>query len=181
MKKFLSFVVTLTVASFVLGQTAEKTIGAYKKDLEKASRNFKEVNNPDAFQNYQFKNKKTGEVTNFEDLSKFDQRMFFFFQKLKLEDNLKNLQNSWVVNYKNLNTNPDKGKANDPDTTPAKAIHVSNALDKLFELRKQMAVETEKTMEKIFKDFPDKLERKEMEFSLKQLKEWHDHEELISR
>ena len=183
MRKTLSIAIILTAASFVLGQvvSTERTIGDYKKDLEKANRHFKEVNNPDTFKNYQFKNKKTGDVTNFEDLPKFDQRIFFLFQKIKLEDNLKNLQISWVANYKKLNADSDKGKANDPYTAPAKAMHVSNALDKLFELRKQMAVETEKTMEKVFKDFPDKFEKKEMEFSLKQLKEMHDREELVSR
>jgi len=183
MKKILSIAIVLLAVSLVHGQvvTTERTIGDYKEDLEKVTKYSKEVGKLATYRSASFKNNKTGEVKKFNELPDFEKNIFCLFQKLKFEDSLKKLQEDWVTNFKKLNADADKGKADDPDTAVAKASHVSKALDSLFELRKQAAVDAEATLEKIFKDFPDKFDEKERELTLKQLKEMHDKEKLIKR
>lgn len=183
MKKILSIAVVLMAVGLVHSQvvSTEKTIGDYKKDLDKVTKSSKSVSLPDTYKDVSFKNSKTGEVRKFSELPEFEKRIFCLFQKLKFEENLKKQQDEWVANFKKLNADADKGKPDDPDTATAKASHVSKSLDGLFELRKITAVESEAVLEKVFKDFPDKFGEKERDFALKQLKEMHDAEKLIKR
>lgn len=183
MKKLLSIAIVFLAVSLVHSQvvSTDKIIGDYKKDVETLTKYSKEVGKFDTYKKISLKNNKTDEVKKFTELSEFDKNIFCLFQRLKFEDNLRKLQYEWVGVFKKLNTDDDKGKADDPDTAIAKANHVSKSLDNLFELRKQVAFDTEAAMEKLFKDYPEKFDEKEKELTLKQLKETHDKEKLIKR
>lgn len=183
MKKILSIAIVLMTMGLVHSQdtSTDKTIGDYKKDLAKVMKLSKVIGLPDTYKDVSFKSSKTGEIKEFSELPEFEKRIFCFFQKIKFEESLKKQQDEWIVDFKKLNVEADKGNLADPDTAAAKANHVSKSLDGLFDLRKVVAVDSEAMLEKIFKDFHDKFSEKEMDFSLKQLKEIHNKEKLIKR
>src|SRR5687767_11221733 len=89
------FVFTVLPVPGQILPTSDKTIGHYKKFLSKAEIAVKKIDKLDTYKAQELKHKRTGDVKKFSDFSALDQRVFIFFQVLKLEQELSDLQEDW--------------------------------------------------------------------------------------
>lgn len=113
------------------------------------------------------------------DLSPQEQSVFILELADKQTKLMSILQKSWNRELKKFDNPNYKPKAEGEDK-PALKVDVEKYNKQLLELRKKYAIAYEAFAEKTLKEF-DKLDKKESDFTLNQIRSLHNEEKLIER
>jgi hypothetical protein len=167
-----------TTLAFMAFLFAINLIAAEKKDfeavltsLDKAIPNY---HTDKFYEKHEFKNKKTGEVKKFSNFGELERAVFIFFQGDKLSHDLEGLYEKWQAELKSAEDKPE-------DEEDASKKDVEKYLEKLMVLRKKNAEKVESLIADLFKKWPDKFTDKEKDFILKNIKDYHNKNNLIKR
>ena len=113
------------------------------------------------------------------DLSTQEQNVFILELAEKQTKLMTTLQKAWSRELKKFD-NPDYKPKGEGEDKPALKADIEKYNNQLLELRKKYAVAYEAFAEKTLKEF-DKLEKKEVDFTLNQIRSIHNVEKLIER
>lgn len=161
------------------------TFEDYESLLEKLIKVSKDFAKLEAWDSIKLKNKVTGKVVEWKELSEFDKHMFCLTMLERATAHFSKVDEFWQLEIKkfdNLNHKlvPVPMPMNDKQK-PAKLEDVKKYVEKLTSLRKSFAVEYESFAEKTFKTYEKEIPKEEREKMTKEIRAFHDKHKLIER
>ena len=135
----------------------------------------KNLDNPDFWKNTEFKDKKTGKIKKFSDLTDEKKSVFFLLMCENLTEELRSLQQIWNVEIKKMQSR--KEKSGDDKFPTLKEVQDYSV--QMLKIRKETAVKFEKMAKEILKK--NKVPEKELQLYMKRIERYHDMYNLIKR
>lgn len=131
------------------------------------------LSNPNFYKNFSLKNGKT-----FADFTEFEKDQFYLVQCVRMEMELRRLDDLWKYEIKCLNSVFFRRKMTRETAT---AKEVTEFRKKLFELRKEVALNLESLAETLFKKHKDKISKKEIDYLRKKIRSFHNRSGLVKK
>ena len=169
-------------------QTVEQpspTFEDYESLLEKLTKVSKDFTKLEVWDGIKLKNKVTGKVVEWKELSEFDKHMFCLTMLERATAHFSKVDEFWQLEIKKFN-DPNHKLVSIPmpmndKQKPAKLEDVKKYVEKLTSLRKFFAVEYEMFVEKTFKTYEKEIPKEEREKMTKEIRAFHDKHKLIER
>jgi len=169
-KAYLSIMSLLFLVALVFGRDKSDFEKFLKNNVDRVENSVLEK----SYEKLEFTNKKTGEKKKFSDFPEIDRAVYMLMQSDLLSREMEDLYNKWKEELKNAEETPDaESEAGKKDVTAY--------MEKLMVLRKKNAEQVEGLVDKIFKKWPDKFTKEEQDYTLKNIREYHDKSNLVKR
>jgi len=152
------------------------------EDYEKALSHFKKIESATftgGYKDLKLVVKSTKEEKKLSDLSTKEQVVFILDLAEKQTKLMAALQKAWDQELKKFDK-PDYNPKIEGEEKPALKADVDKYNSQLLDLRKKYAIAYEAFAEKTLREF-NELDKKEIEFTLNQVRYFHDNEKLIER
>lgn len=146
----------------------------FDKFLKAATDNAVKYSSETYYEKLEFTNKQTGEKKKFSDFSEVDRFVFMLMQCDVLSHEMEDLYNKWKEEFKNAEDTPD-------DENEASKKDVTQYMEKILDVRKKNAEKVEALIAELFKKWPDKFTKEEQEYITKNIRDYHDKNNLIKR
>lgn len=142
----------------------------YKKVIKNYDVKLINWSSPEYLDKLEIKDKKTGKNIKVKELKPLEKNLFYLFMMEKLSLDLKNTNDLWKENLKNIPKEAKDEQATKED--------VEKYIKEIFKIRKKTAEKFEKLIEEIFKEFENDIPKEERELYNKKWKNFHDYENL---
>ncbi len=161
------------------------TFEDYESLLEKLTKVSKDFTKLEAWDGIKLKNKITGKIVEWKELSEFDKHMFCLTMLERATAHFTKVDEFWQLEIKKFD-DPNHKLVSVPmpendKQKPAKLEDVKKYVEKLTSLRKSFAVEYEAFAEKTFKTYEKEIPKEEREKMTKEIRAFHDKHKLIER
>ncbi len=136
------------------------------------------VSNEEVYKSLKIRDRTTGEIVDFKDLSDLKKDLFYLWQSELCGNKMSSLESKWFNSYNNA-----EDLAEDEDEEDLNRLANKKDISKygksLRTLREKHAKNYENLIKKIFKKHKDVIPEKDQEAYLKRIQDWNSKEKLI--